>query len=211
MAMLSKKAIQRLALLRTLSVWPKGADGPALIHRALFAAEKLAKNRQWRLFGFKQGRFAEYSDEVASALNDLQRAGRIETIYDGPSARIRAKVPTALRKRIDRFFDDYFPEWRKALLRESRKSARGDHALVRHARNGGTSEKDDRTQPIFCSFRSSAVEFKDLDADVAEQLSDFADTKLQGVLRQRIVLAAKRPRRDENWRQIYFGKAREPA
>lgn len=102
-----------------------------------------------------------------------------------------------------------FPEWRKSLLRESRKSARSSHALVRHARNGGASEKDDRAQPIFCSFRPSTVEFKDLDADVAEQLSDFVDTKLQDAPRQRIALAAKRPRRD--CRQIYFGKARERA
>lgn len=212
MATLSKEAIQRLAVLRTLYLWRKGADGPARLHKTLFTAQKRSKDGQWRLFDFKRRRSGEYSNEVASALNDLQRAGRIETIYDGPSARIRAKAPLSMRRRIDRFFDDYFTDWSNALLPAFRKWAYlSNDAIAQGTHDDPTYKKANPGEHIFSSFRSSEVQFEDLDEDLAEQLSDFVDVKLHNALRQRVTLAAERPRKNEDWRGIYFGKVRETA
>lgn len=212
MAALSKEAIQRLAVLRALYLWRKGADGPARLHKTLFAAQKTSKDRQWRLFDFKQGRLGEYSNEVASALNDLQHAGRIETIYDGLSARIRAKVPVKTRRQIDLFFEEYFTEWSNALLPAFRKWAYlNNDTIAQRAHDDAAHTKANHGEPIFSSFRSSEVQFEDLDEDLAEQLSDFVDVKLHNALRQRVALAAERPRKNEDWRRIYFGKVRETA
>lgn len=212
MTMLSKEAIQRLAVLRALYLWRKGADGPARLHKTLFAAQKTSKDRQWRLFDFKRGRFGEYSNEVASALNDLQRAGRVETIYDGPSARIRANAPLSMRRRIGQFFDDYFTDWSNALLPAFRQWAYlSNDTIARSAHDDAAHTKANHGEAIFSSFRSSEVQFEDLDEDLAEQLSDFVDVKLHNALRQRVAFAAERPRKNEDWRQIYFGKVRETA
>jgi hypothetical protein len=75
--------------------------------------------------------------------------------------------------------------------------------------NDPSYKKTDHGEPIFSSLGSEQVEFTGLDDEAAEQLSDFVDAELHDVLRRRVALAAERPRRGEDWRSIYFGKARE--
>lgn len=211
MGMLSKHTIQQLALLRALNLWREGADGPMHLHRTLWAADAACKDKRWRLFGFKQGRLGPYSNEVASALNDLQSSGRIDTIYDGPSVRICAKLPPTMRRQIEGFFGAYFREWNKAMRRVCRNAALINDILALHARDDAAHKKKVHSEPVFSSFRPSEIEFEGLEDDVAEQLSDFVDATLHKALRQRVLLAAERPRQNEDWRGIYFDKVCETA
>lgn len=212
MATLSKQTIQRLAVLHTLALWKSGAYGPVRLHKTLFFADKDAADDRWRLFGFKKWWLGQYSDEVASVLNDLQHAGRVETIYDGPSARIRARISAQMRRRIGGFFDEYFAEWSMALLPAFRKWAYlSNDSIITRAHDDATYKTTDHGELIFSSFASQEVEFQGLDDECAEQLSDFVDAKLHNVLRRRVALAAERTPQSEDWRQVYFGKGRESA
>ncbi len=108
MAVLTKQTIQRLAVLRALSMWRRGAYGPMRLHKTLFFADKDAP-APWRLFTFKKWLLGQYSDEIADALNALREAGTISTSYDGPSERLKVEVTTDTRRQLADFFRMYFP------------------------------------------------------------------------------------------------------
>ena len=204
MAVLAKETIQRLALLHALSLWKRGAYGPVRVHKTLFFAD-MNGDPDWRLFTFKKWRLGQYSDEIAGSLNDLRDAGRITSWYDGPSERLRAEIPSALKLKIDRFFADYFGEWKKSLSRAFCKLAYlSNDAIVDVAHDDLTYKRSEHGEVIFSSFRPEAVELTKLDDRVAEDLSDLVDMRLNVDLRKRLALAVGRPAAGEDWRKIYF-------
>ena len=108
----------------------------------------------------------QYSDEVPAVLNDLQQAGRIVTIYDGPSARIRADVSPKMRARLSGFFDDYFQQSSKALVPAFRKWAYMDNdTIITRAHDDPSYKKTDHGEPIFSSFAPEQIAFKGPDDD----------------------------------------------
>ncbi|HVC94523.1 MAG TPA: hypothetical protein VND64_12570 [Pirellulales bacterium] len=207
MGCLSKRAIQRLAVLHTLSLWRKGAYGPVRVHKTLFFADKNSVDATWRLFTFKKWNLGQYSDEIASALNDLQAARRVSTLFDGPSERIRAHVPASIRPRIAAFFANYFQEWSAALKPAFKEWAHLRNVdIINRAHQDATYTGANHGDTIFRSFSAKEVEFDGLDADVAEQFSDLVDDRLHEGLLKRVAQAADRPRKNEDWRRIYFGE-----
>ncbi|HEY1784347.1 MAG TPA: hypothetical protein VGG30_02320, partial [Pirellulales bacterium] len=116
MSTLSKQTIQRLAVLRALSLWKNGAYGPVRVHKTLFFADKNAGDQEWHLFTFKKWQLGQYSDEIAAALNGLRSAGCISTVYDGPSERIVPTMADETLTKIENLFRDFFKRWDDALL-----------------------------------------------------------------------------------------------
>jgi hypothetical protein len=207
MGCLSKRAIQRLAVLHTLALWRRGAYGPVRVHKTLFFADKNSADQTWRLFTFKKWNLGQYSDEIASSLNDLQAAGRVSTVFDGPSQRIRAHVPPSMRPRIAAFFADYFREWNAALKPAFKEWAHLRNVdIINRAHQDSTHTSANHGDTIFRSFSAKKVEFDNLDNDIAEQLSDLVDVQLHAGLLKRAAEAARRPRKHEDWRRIYFGE-----
>ncbi|HEV3004506.1 MAG TPA: hypothetical protein VGX78_08585 [Pirellulales bacterium] len=207
MGSLSKRTIQRLAVLHTLSLWRRGAYGPVRLHKTLFFADKNSPDPAWRLFTFKKWKLGQYSDEIDAALNDLQVLGRVSTVFDGPSERIRAHVPPSMRPRIAAFFADYFPQWSAALKPAFKECAHLHKVdLIHPAHQDSTHASVNHGDTIFWSFSAKEVEFDELDEDVAERLSDLVDVRFHEALRKRVAQAAGRPRKHEDWRRIYFGE-----
>ena len=212
MAVLSKVTIQRLAVLRALSMWQRGAYGPLRLHKALFFADKNTP-AGWRLFTFKKWRLGQYSDEIAGTLNALRQAGRITTRYDGPSERMKADLPKATSRLLEEFFREYFPAWNENLTRSFHDWAYLDNdTIIDRAHDDPSYTRTQRGEVIFSSFDADLVEFSDLDSQVAEEFSDLVDVGLQQGLLTRLAVAAERPAKGEDWRQLYFGEGpRNPA
>ena len=82
MAKLAKETIQRLAVLRALSMWRTGAFGPVRLQKTLFYADKRNPRRK-HIFTFKKYYLGQYSPEVSDALNSLRASGRLRCTYAG--------------------------------------------------------------------------------------------------------------------------------
>lgn len=211
MATLSKDTVQRLAVLRALSMWQKGAYGPVRLQKVLFFADK-GNRPDWRLFTFKKWRLGQYSDEIAESLNALRDAGRVTSVYDGPSERIRALVPSAMRRSLTRFFRDYFWEWSEALDSAFNTWAYlTNDDIIQKAHDDPTYTKNDHGDVIFRSFDAACVEFQGLSDALAERIGDFVDPRLQRGMLARVSSCASRPVKREDWRHIYFGEPRKAA
>ena len=205
MAVLSKKTIQRLAVLHSLSLWQRGAYGPVRLHKTLFFADKDTAP-EWRLFTFKKWFLGQYSDEIAQALNALAQAGTVTTRYDGPSERIIANLSKLVREDLADFFSVYFPEWSENLTQAVQQWAYlSNDNIIRKAHEEPSYRNAERGEVIFASFGADCVEFPDLDDEVAEGLSDLVDARFQQGLVKRLRRAVERPARGEDWRHIYFG------
>lgn len=206
MAVLSKETIQRLAVLRALTMWRRGAYGPLRVHKTLFFADKNTDDDRWRIFTFRRWYLGQYSDEISEALNALRNAGRIHTAFDGPSERIKAHLSGADGRRVDSFFSSYFPQWRNNLPNAHRKWAylKNDD-LVRKAHEDDSYTTSEHGEIIFSSFAPEFVECRELSDEWAEQLSDLVDDRLQRELAVRISRAAKRSRVNSDWRHEVFG------
>jgi hypothetical protein len=207
MAVLSKKTIQRLAVLHALAKWRKGAYGPVRLHKTLFFADK-ETDETWRLFAFRKWYLGQYSDEISEALNALQDAGAVTARYDGPSERIRAEVRGKPVARLAAFFADYFSEWEESLARAFRKWAYlSNDRIIKNAHEDPSYKTSEHGELIFDSFDAECVEFAGLDDEEAEELSDLVDVRYQQGLLKRLRTLADRPARGEDWRRIYFGEA----
>ncbi len=207
MSILTKQTIQRLAVLHAVSRWKQGAFGPVRVHKTLFFADKQADDPRWRLFTFKKYLLGQYSDEISEALNGLADAGCIETVYDGPSGRIRSRVSIRAAALVEKFFKGFFPKWSASLNDSFDKWAYlTNDQVITQAHDDPTYTAADHGQVIFESFDAELVEFNDLDEESAEALSDLVDDRLHTGLRDRMALAAEQPGRGENWRKIYFGR-----
>lgn len=206
MAVLSKATVQRLAVLRTLSMWRRGAFGPLRVHKTLFFADRDIGNK-WHLFTFKRWFLGQYSDEIAESLNALKQAGRITAYYDGPSERISGDLLDSEKTLVLAFFSDYFPDWEKNLLPAFRQWAYlTNDRIVKKAHDDPTYTTTKHGETILKSFHSSVVEFEGLSDEDAETLSDIVDIRLQNGLRKGIAAAADKPIIDEDWNAIYFGE-----
>ncbi len=207
MAALTKRTIQKLAVLHALSLWRRGAYGPVRLQKTLFFADKDSADQKWRLFTFKRWHLGQYSDDVSNALNSLQSAERINTHFDGPSQRIEAVIPAKLQLPVRNLFRKYFEDWNVALEGAFEKWAHlnNDQILVK-AHDDPTYKQSQHGQIIAKSALPAVVEFTGLDEDVAESLTDAVDPLLTKTLRSRLLKASVRPPRSEDWRSIYFGE-----
>jgi uncharacterized protein YwgA len=211
MAVLSKATIQRLALLRALSMWRHGAYGPVRLHKTLFFADR-DNDPEWRLFTFKKWWLGQYSDEVSEKLNDLQEAGRIHCVYDGPSERIQADLSSSTTRELRQFFDSFFPKWSTALKSAFKTWAYlSNDDIITKAHDDTSYTKSKHGDIILESFDSECVTFERLDDEVAENLSDLVDVRLQTGLLKRLSASVEKPIKSEDWRHIYFGERRDAA
>jgi hypothetical protein len=210
MASLSKKAVQRLAVLHTLGLWRRGAYGPVRVHKTLFFADRNAGDKEWHLFTFKKWRLGQYSDEIADALNRLRTAGCICTAYDGPSERIVATIPEQTRKTIGRFFKEYFYHWHKALVPAFHEWAYlTTDSVITKAHEDDSYSRNEHGQTIVESFDIDMIEFQGLSDDDAEALNDAVDEEFQSRLIAKADIAVNKPTIGEDWRSIYFGQSKQ--
>lgn len=205
MITLSKETIQRLAVLRAVSLWEKGAQGPARLHKTLFFADHDSADQKRRLFTFKRWCLGQYSDEVANALNSLQDAGRIRVHFDGPAGRIDITLSTRSSDRLRRFFRRFFPEWEKSLARAFRRWAHlNEDQILVEAQDDPAYRQFRHGEIIAASSLPKHVELSELDDQEAEFLADLVDSRLAGTLKTRLRTAAKTHARREDWKSIYF-------
>lgn len=207
MAFLTKRTIQKLAVLHAVSHWRKGAYGSLRLQKTLFFADSETADQEWRLFTFKRWKMGQYSDEVSGALNSLQSAGRIETHFDGPSQRIEASISTKLKSRIGRLFRGYFLEWNEALGASFQQWAylTNDQILTK-AHDDPTYKQSQHGQIIAESALADRVNLIGMGENEAEALTDFVDPLFGRTVRVRLQKASKRTRTAEDWRSVYFPK-----
>jgi len=204
MAVLQKESIQRLAVLRALSMWQRGAYGPVRLQKTLFFADKDA-DPKWRLFSFKRWRLGQYSDEISDALNGLREMGRITCWYDGPAERLKAEISRKAQRQIASFFQSYFPEWRASLRSAFDTWAYlNNDTIIERAHDDPAYKTSDHGEVIFSSFESQVLEFEGMADETAENLSDLVDIRFQRGLQKRLASAVRRPAKGEDWRTIYF-------
>ena len=207
MASLSKETIQKLAVLRTLSLWEKGAYGPVRLHKTLFFADKHASDPKGSIFTFKRWYLGQYSDEIAQALNELQNASKVKMHFDGPSGRLEARVSPNKKKVVVSFFKQHFSAWEKSLRTAFREWAylSNDEILIK-AHDDPTYKTSNHGEVIMESRLADTVTFDALDSETAESLTDLVDDVLAERIRNCLREAQRHPARAENWRSIYFGK-----
>lgn len=208
MAKLSKQTLQRLAVLRTLFLWKRGAFGPLRVHKTLFFAED--KHQSQRFFNFKRWEHGQFSEDIAESLNDLLNAGRITFVFDGPSVRLLPKTAPELRAAVERMFDDSFTAWTSAL-KETQEviGYLANEQIVEQARRHTSYSTFSKGQIIATSTLEEMVEI-DMDSDEAESLSEAVDPHITRILRSQMAKASTQPFQAEDWRAIYFADE-EPA
>jgi hypothetical protein len=209
-ASLSKETIQRLAVLRAVSMWASGAYGPVRVHKTLFFADKTAGDKEWHLFTFKKWQLGQYSDEIADGLNALRAAGCIDTVYDGPSERIIATVSSKTETKIKQLFRDFFPVWHKALTPAFKEWAylTADD-VIKKAHEDASYTKRQHGEVIVESFDWEVVSFTGLSDEDAESLNDTVDPRFQRGLSDRTEAACRKTLTGGDWRHIYFGDQKQ--
>jgi hypothetical protein len=73
MAKLSKQTLQRLAVLRALLFWRRGAFGPMRVHKTLFFAEDEHKSE--RFFDFKKWHLGQFSEQIEELRDAVETKG----------------------------------------------------------------------------------------------------------------------------------------
>jgi len=208
MTALSKQTIQRLAVLRAIDMWQKGAPSGVRLQTTLFFADKKIPKSGRRIFTFRRWRLGQYSDEVSDAINSLLNAGQITVQYDGPADRLRTSLSPESRRIVQRFFAKHFPAWNRGLRSAFKTCAQlNNDELVHSAQDDPAYTNRDRGGLIFPSFSQKELPFPRLSDHEAERLSDLVDERLQKGLRERLSKAVLRRAAGEDWRRIYF----EPA
>lgn len=208
MAALSKQTIQRLAVLRAIDMWQKGAPSGVRLQKTLFFADKKLPKSVRRLFTFRRWHLGQYSDEVSEAINSLLKACRITVLYDGPADLLRTSLSQDTRRIVQRFFSRYFPEWNRGLRTAFKTWAYlNNDELVRKAHDDPAYTSREHGDVISESFPEKELPFPRLSDHEAERLSDLVDERLQKGLRERLSKAVLRRAAGEDWRRIYF----EPA
>jgi hypothetical protein len=208
MPTLSKTTIQKLAVLRAVSLWKaKGAFGTLRIQKTLFFADdQAARSRSCPIFTFKRWKLGQYSDDIAAALNGLRDARRIETAFDGESERISASISPESDKRVEAFFHEFFPAWSKALVSAFKEwGYLPNDEIIANAHDHESYKASQHGEVILESSVADRMEFGSLDSDEAEFLLDLVDERLQRGFEMRGQQAAGRPAKGEDWRKTYFG------
>ena len=208
MAKLAKETIQKLAVLRALTLWRKGAYGPVCLHKTMFAADN--NNPHKRLFTFKKYYLGQYSTEVSNALNSLRASGRLQIAYDGPAERLKAVVSPDLEKKIRKLFEAAFPQWEKELRKVFREwGYLSNDKILKKAHEDLTYKESEHDQVIFESKLPATIEVPDLSEATAERLTDLVDERFVSFLRGRLLKAVKVPAKASDWRRLYFGETPE--
>ena len=203
-AILTRKTIQSLAVLRAVSKWQRGAYGPVRIHKTLFFADN-ANPPEWRLFTFKKWCLGQYSDTIADALNNLRDAGRITSRYDGPSERIVAKLGSRPARAVRLFFREYFPDWDGAFEQSFKTWAYLEtDRIIEKAHDDPSYTESEYGKQIFECKMPDRVEFSGLSGESAEDLTDLVDGRLQAELSSRLSYASEKQVVAEDWRKKYF-------
>ena len=174
------------------------------LQKTLFFADK-SNLPEWRLFTFKKWHLGQYSNEIASSLNDLRATGRLTSLFDGPAERLRAEIPDRAKREILKFFRAHFNEWHNSLEAAFPKWAYlNNDAIITHAHDDPSYTYSQKGEVIFSSFKPSLVEFEGMNDDLAERLSDLVDVELQQAIKNRVAAAVERPINNEDWRTLYF-------
>jgi hypothetical protein len=203
MAKLSKATIQKLAVLRALTLWKRGAYGPVRLQKTMFAVDK---ENALRLFTFKKYYLGQYSEEISGALNSLRAAGRLQSSFDGPSERLQAMVSPQAAKKIRQLFAHAFPEWEKQLNKAFPDwGYLSNNSILKKAHGDATFTKTIHDDVIFDSNIKEMIDIPELSDETAKELADLVDEKLGATLRKRIFAAVKVAAGSEDWRSLYFG------
>jgi hypothetical protein len=198
---LSKRTVQRLAVLYTLSMWRRGAYGPVRVHKTLFFAQK--KNRDC-LFTFKNYVHGQYSRDVDIILNSLQEAGRLKVHFDGASARLQPQMPRGVKSQLERLLSQSLPEWYRGLKTSFKKFAyMKNEEIIEKAHDDNSLTSSQRDEIICKSTLTDSVEISGINAKWAERLSDLVDARLHRILVERFEQTGKSQQTHANWRELF--------
>ncbi len=202
MARLSKKTVQRLAVLRALVNWSNGAYGPLRVHKTLFFTDM---NYQKKLFTYKKYHYGQYSEDITAALNALRAAGILQCIFDGPAERLRVAIPGKTKRQVERLFEQRFPLWERSFQRSFREWGHlRNSTIIDRARSDETYKKFGHNEVIFKGTLPDVVNIPELDAASAERLSDLVDERLNEQIRDKLMQAVRKVAVRVDWRQRYF-------
>lgn len=204
MANIKRETIRSLAVLRVLFLWQHGAYGPVRLHKTMFAADRASSQH---IFTYKKYYLGQYSQNISDALNTLQSAGRLKSIYDGPAERLKAVLSLESILKIKKLFSRGFPEWEKKL--KEAFSVWGyltNDQILKKAHEDATYTETIHDQIILESTLPAIVSVPSLDDEDAEELNDLVDDRLVPFLKGRIQKACKIPAADINWRHLVFGE-----
>jgi hypothetical protein len=210
MAKLSRKTIQRLGVLRALSLWQNGADGKVRLQKTLFFADK-RNDPDKRLFTFKKYFLGQYSPEVSEALNALHKSTKLECHFDGPAERLSVSLPQPVREAIEKIFSRTFPAWEKTLAESFREWAYlPNREMLEKAHDDPSYTEQEFDQIIFEGSLPESVDVP-IDAATAERLTDFVDENLSDFLKERLGQAMRtRNEPAGDWRKLYFEEDNPP-
>ena len=209
MAKLSRSVIQRLAVLRTISLWQNGAYEPvAFLHKTLFFTDKNSADRT-HFFTFKRYYLGQYSQEISDSLNALKDSGRLECVSNRPAERLKAVLSEKTKTLIKRFFSKSFPSGKdcwQSLLRNGHIFSNDE--LLRKANDDSSYTVSHHDEVIFGKLSIGGSALDNLSDVEAERLSDLVDPKLSKMLRDKVFAAIKTQAANVDWRKRYFGGKR---
>jgi hypothetical protein len=203
MAQLPKKTIQKLAVLYALSLWKKGACGPVRVHKTLFFAEN---DLPRHLFTFKRYHYGQYSKEIDAVLNSLQESGRLKVHFDGAAARLQSSLAADAANHIEFLFSHHSPEWLQGLKAAIQQFGylKNDE-LIRRAHEDDSYTDNEHDELIHESTLDSLVNLPNIDAELAERLSDIVDERLTTALTNRFKKAMNAEPRHLDWQVLFVG------
>lgn len=202
MAKLSKRTLQRLAVLRALLLWRRGAYGALRVHKTLFFSEE--KHGSQRFFDFKRWHYGQFSDEIENSLNDLSHSGRMNLVFDGACVRLVPNLAGDLQATIERLFEVHFSAWNIALLET--QDLQGywiNDQILEEAHRHQSHLSSVPGQIIAKATIGEYVEIN-IDEDEAESLSESVDPHFTRILKRQMDKACAEPFEAEDWRAIYF-------
>lgn len=203
MATLSKDTLRKLVVLHALSQWRRGAFGLTRVQKTLFFAEHEAEPR---LFTFKRYYFGQYSDDLAPALNGLQRACRLECRFDGSAERLVAVLDAEDRDRLRRAMRRLLPAWCEGFKTSFQEWGLLKHdELLEKAHEDPTYTEYEHDEVIHRSTLRGDFVSDALDDAEAEWLADLVDERLQRALSTRFsLLGGERGKPEPDWESKYF-------
>jgi hypothetical protein len=205
MPVLSKETLQRLATLYAVSNWgDSGAFGELRVQKTLFFADKNSGERH--ILTFKKWDYGQYSEDVASSLNAIRAAGRLELEFGGQAIRIYSMIgPQAMRliaKVLKCNFSNWFVEFGKAF---SEWAYLPNEELLDRAHRDPSFTENQRGDVIFASSIPDTIELTDITDDEAEQLADLVDPVLNLRIHRGVERALMLDDQIPDWRKVLDG------
>jgi uncharacterized protein YwgA len=207
MSKLTKKTIQKLAVLRTLTLWQRGPYGSLRLQTIMFAADKLNKTK---IFTFKKYYLGQYSEGISDALNALRAAGVLTSLFDGPAERLKAEVSLQTADKVRKLFTHAFPQWERELKRAFHQWGNlSNDSILKKAHEDAVFTEMRHGQVIFKSTINDTIDVPELNRETAEELADLVDERFTRELRKRIFAATKKPADPIDWRRVYFDEPQQ--